>query len=165
MGPIYPFHKYDMSQPHFGAKCEKANHTPKSGKIEPFRTLECSELDSKANNTLHWGVLGVIEKVLKRRYQKWPCIGHLDICSPSYGQKKGRFDFRPLKVGNWPLFDIRFECATWHWKDINERYNFGSGLVAIGFCNWELLVPKIPRLQPGQFRDSISEVPRKCAIW
>jgi len=41
---------------------------------------------------------------LKRRYRKWPCIGHLDICRPSYGQKKGResnwqFDSRPLKVG------------------------------------------------------------------
>jgi hypothetical protein len=38
---------------------------------------------------LHWGVLDVIGKVLKRRYRKWRRIGHLDICSPSYGQKKG----------------------------------------------------------------------------
>jgi len=38
----------------------------------------------------HWGVLGVIGKVFKRRYRKWPRIDHLDICSPGYGQKKGR---------------------------------------------------------------------------
>jgi len=49
---------------------------------------------------------------LKRRYRKWPRIGHLDICSPSYGQKKGResnwqFDSRPLKVGSRPLPDLR----------------------------------------------------------
>jgi hypothetical protein len=30
-----------------------------------------------------------LEKVLKCRCPKWPRIGHLDICSPSYGQKKG----------------------------------------------------------------------------
>jgi hypothetical protein len=45
----------------------------------------------------HW-------KFLKRRYRKCPRIGNSDICSPSYGQKKGResnwqFDSRPLKVG------------------------------------------------------------------
>ncbi len=61
---------------------------------------------------MHWDVLGVIGKVLKRKYRKQPCIGHLDICSPSYGQKKGQelnwqFDSRPLKVGNRPLPDLR----------------------------------------------------------
>jgi hypothetical protein len=81
-------------------------------------TPECSELDSRTQNTWHMGVLGVIGKVLKRKYRKWPCIGHLDICRPSYGQKKGResnwqFDSRPLKVGNRPLPDVRFESATW----------------------------------------------------
>jgi hypothetical protein len=65
-------------------------NTWKSGDLESSGTPECLELDSKGQNTLHWGVLGVIGKVLKRRYRKWPRIGHLDICSPSYGQKKGR---------------------------------------------------------------------------
>jgi hypothetical protein len=27
---------------------------------------------------------------LKRKYRKWPRIGHLDISSSSYGQKKHR---------------------------------------------------------------------------
>jgi hypothetical protein len=81
--------------------------------------------------------------VLKLRYLKWPCIGHLDICSPSYKQKKGResnwqFDSRPLKVGSGPLSDIRFESATWRWKDLNKGYNFGSDLVAIRLYNREL---------------------------
>jgi hypothetical protein len=88
------------------AKCGgEAQHLEKLGIWSPLGTPECSELDSKGKNTSHWGVLGVIGKVLKRRYRKWPRIGHLDICSPSYGQKKGQesnwqFDSRPLKVGN-----------------------------------------------------------------
>ncbi len=92
---------------------------------------------------LRRGVLGVIGKVLKRRYRKWPRIGHLDICSPSYGQKKGResnwqFDSRPLKVGNRPVPDMISGNATWHWKALFEGYNFGSDLVPIGGRGEEL---------------------------
>jgi hypothetical protein len=67
---------------------------------------------------------------------------------------------QPLKVKNRPLSDIRFECATWCWKDLDEGYNFGSDLVAIGLCNRELWPFKVPRVKPGQFRDSISGVPK-----
>jgi hypothetical protein len=71
--------------------------------------------------------------VLKLRYRKWPRIGHLDICSPSYGQKKGResnwqFDPRPLKVGNWP---VHWGSATRRWKDLNKGYNIDLDLVPI----------------------------------
>jgi hypothetical protein len=94
------------------AKCEDETHTPKVGDLESSGTPECLEFDRKGKNTWPWGVLGVIGKVLKFRCPKWPRIGHLDICSPSYGQKKGResnwqFDSQPLKVGNRPLSDIR----------------------------------------------------------
>jgi hypothetical protein len=134
-------------------------NTPKVGDLESSRTPECLNFDRKAQNYSHWGVLDFIRKVLKRTYQKWPRIGHLNICSPSYGQKKGReskwqFDSRPLKVGNRPLPDIRFESATPRWKDLDEGYNFGSDLVAIRLCSRELWAPKVPGLQPGQFRDN-----------
>jgi hypothetical protein len=106
------------------AKWEDETPTPKVGNLESSGTPECLEFDSKAQNTSHWGSLGVIGKVLKRRYRKWPRIGRLDICSPSYGQKKGResnwqFDSRPLKVENRPLPDLRIESATWRWKDLD----------------------------------------------
>jgi len=65
-------------------------NTPKVGDLESSGTPECLEFDKMAQNTSHWGVFGVIGKVLKRKYRKWPRIGHLDFCSPSYGQKKGR---------------------------------------------------------------------------
>jgi len=149
------------------AKCGgEAQHLEKSEDLESSGTPEYSELNSKAQNTLHWVVLGVIGKVLKRRYRKWPCIGHLDICRPSYGQKKGResnwqFDSRPLKVGNRPLPDLRIESAICRiesairrWKDDDEGYKFGSDLVAIRLHSWELWTPKVPGLHPGQFRDN-----------
>jgi hypothetical protein len=72
------------------AKCEDETHTPKSGSLESFRTPENSELDCRGQNTWNWGVLNIIGKALKCRCPKWRRMSHLDICSPSYGQKKGQ---------------------------------------------------------------------------
>jgi hypothetical protein len=96
---------------------------------------------------------------LKRRYRKWPRIGNLDICRPSYGQKKGResnwqFDSRPLKVGNRPLPDLRIESAIRRWKDLDKGYKFGLDFVAIGLRSRELRAPKVPGLHSRQFRDN-----------
>ncbi len=149
----------EMSQPYFGPSVGVNPNTPKVGNLESSGTPECSELDSKAQNTSHWSVLGVIGKVLKRRYRKWPRIGHLDICSPSYGQKKGResnwqFDSRPLKIRNRPVPNVLSGSATWRWKSLFEGYNFGLDLVPIRGRGEELWSPKVPALQPGQFRDN-----------
>jgi hypothetical protein len=150
-------------------------NTPKVGDLESSGTPECLGFDNKAQNTSHWDVLGVIEKVLKRRYRKWPRIGHLDIYNPSYGQKKGResnwqFDSRPLKVRNRPLPDLRIENAIRLWKDLDEGYKFGLDLVSIRLCSRDLWAPKVPGLQPGQFRDNFgtptwesrAKVPFEC---
>ncbi len=138
----------------------------KSEDLESSGTPECLELDNKAQNTSHWGVLGVIGKVLKLKCRKWPRIGHLDICSPSYGQKKGResnwqFDSRPLKVGNWPLPDLRIESAIRRWKDLDAGYKFGLDLVTIRRHSRELWGPKVPGLRPGQFRDNFGTPTRE----
>jgi hypothetical protein len=151
-----------VSQPYFGQVWGWSPTLGKSEDLESSGTPECSELNSKAQNTLHWSVIGVIGKVLKRRYRKWPRIGHLNICSPSYGQKKGResnwqFDSRPLKVGNRPLPDLRIESAIRRWKDLGEGYKFGSDLVAIRICSRELWAPEVPGLHPGQFRDNFGK--------
>jgi hypothetical protein len=45
-------------------------NTSKVGDLESSGTPECLEFDSKAQNTSYWCVLGVIGKVLKRRYRK-----------------------------------------------------------------------------------------------
>jgi hypothetical protein len=148
-----------LSQPYFGQVWGWSPTLGKCEDLESSGTPECSELDNKAQNNSHWGVLGVIEKLLKRRYRKWPRIGHLDICRLSYGQKKGResnwqFDSRPLKVGNPPLPNLRIESAIRRWKDLDEGYRFGLDLVAIRLCSRKLWAPKVPRLHPGQFRDN-----------
>jgi hypothetical protein len=134
-------------------------NTPKVGDLEYVGTPECLGFDSKAQNTWHWGVLGVIGKVSKRKYRKWPRIGHLDIYSPSYGQKKGResnwqFDSRPLKVENRPFPELRIESARCRWKDLDEGYNFGLDLITIKLWSRELWAPKVSGLQLGQFRDN-----------
>jgi hypothetical protein len=79
-----------MLQPHFGAKCENATHTPKSGKMESSGTPKNSEDDLRGQISLHWCVFYINGKVLKCRCPKWPRMDHLDIYSLSYGQKKGR---------------------------------------------------------------------------
>ncbi len=148
-----------MLQPYFGWSGRMKLPLPKLEIWSPPGLPECLEFDSKGQNTLHWGVFGVIGKFLKCRCPKCPRIGHFDICNPSYGQKKGResnwqFDSRPLKVGNRPLPDIRIGSATWRWKALQESYNFVSELVLIGLGSQEIWAPKVPGLQPGQFRDN-----------
>jgi hypothetical protein len=127
--------------------------TPKSGKMESSGTPENLEDDLRGQISLPWRVLYINGKLLKRRCPKWPCIAHLDICSPSYGQKKGResncqFDSRPLKVGNRPFPDIALRSATWRWKALDESYNFGLKLVPIRVWGKELRPSKVLGLQP-----------------
>ncbi len=119
------------------AKCEDETHTPKVGDLESFGIPICLDFDSRSQNTSDWSVFGVIEKILKYRCPKCPRIGHLDICSPSYGQKKGQKS-RPLKVRNQHLLNIRIRSATWRWKALEESYNFGLDLVLIRLGSWEI---------------------------
>ncbi len=145
-------------------------NTSKVEDLESFGTLECLEFNRKAQNTSHRGVLGVIGKVLKRRYRKWPSIGHSDISSPSYGQKKGResnwqFDSRPLKS--------RESTSSWHpiWEcDTSfEKNRRGLQLCFRPRCDPTLqsgvMSSQSPGTPPGtvsgQFRDSNLGVPGK----
>ncbi len=141
------------------AKCGVKPNTWKKWGFGVLRDSQMFRAWQQGPKHLAWGVFSVIEKVLKRRYKKWPRIGHLNICSSSYGQKKGResnwqFDSRPLKVGNRPLPDLRIESARGRWKDLDEGYKFGSDLVAIRLRSRELWALKVPGLHPGQFRDN-----------
>jgi hypothetical protein len=95
-----------VATPHL-EECEDDTHTPEMGTWESSGTLKTLEFNYRGQNTLPWRVLHVIEKLLKCRCRKWPCMSHLDICSISLGKKKGResnwqFDSWPLKVENWP---------------------------------------------------------------
>jgi hypothetical protein len=79
---------------------------------------------------------------------------HSDICSTSYGQKKGResnwqFDSRPLKVGNRPDPGVRRWSATHRWKALEESYKFALDLVPIRGLSRELWAPKVLGVQSG----------------
>jgi hypothetical protein len=134
--------------------------------LESSGTPKNSEDDCKRQNTLHWSVFYTIEKVLKCRCPKWPRMSHLDIYSPSYGQKKGResnwqFDSRPLKVKNRPKSDVNRWSATWRWKALKEGYKFGLDLVPIGGQGEKLESPKVPGVQIGTVSGLHFGSPRK----
>ncbi len=80
-------------------------------------------------------------------------MSHLDIFSPSYGQKKGQesnwqFDSRPLKITNRPLPDVCTQCATWRWKSFEENYKIALDLISIGGLSKKLWMPKVLGVQP-----------------
>ncbi len=106
-----------MSQPHLG-ECEDEIHTPEMGTWESFRTPQISECNCRGQNTSHLNDLYIIGKLLKCRCRKWPRMRHLDICSTSYGKKKGQesncqFDSRPLKNReSTQLQCVQVKCNT-----------------------------------------------------
>jgi hypothetical protein len=121
-----------LSQPHFGQVWGWSPTLGKVGDLESFGTLGCLELDRKAQSTSHSGVLGVIRKVLKRRYRKWPRIGHSDICSPSYGQKKGQestLSWRRLRECDMALKRSRQGLQLWFRPRCNRTPQ--SGVMSI----------------------------------
>jgi hypothetical protein len=147
-------------------KCEDETHTPKSGNLESSGTPKNLKLEFRGQNTLHWGVPYTIGKVLKSRCPKWPRMSHLDICSPSYGQKKGQesnwqFDSRPLKVRNRPDPDVCRSGATWIWKALKESYKIALNLIPIQGLSKKLWMPKIPRVQTGTILGLLLGNPKK----
>jgi hypothetical protein len=144
----------------FLEECEDDTHTPNmgtwesSGTWESFGTPKTLELDCRGQNTLYWGVLYIIGKIWKCRCRKWARMNHLNICSTSYVQKKGResnwqFDSRPLKVGNQPDPGVCGGIATHHRKNLLESYKFASDLVPIGGLSKKLRPREISGVQIG----------------
>ncbi len=70
-------------------KCENETHTPKSGNLESSGTSKNLELDCRGQNTLHWGVLYIVGKVLKCRCQKWPRMSHSGHLQHKLWSKEG----------------------------------------------------------------------------
>jgi hypothetical protein len=116
--------------------------------LESQWTPEFSEGNWRGQNSLDWRVIYIIEKILERRFLKWACMTHLDTWNTSYSQKKGResncqFDSGPLKVKNRPDLLMCRWCATYHWKDLNDCYNFALDLISIRGLNTKLWAPKV----------------------
>jgi hypothetical protein len=136
------------------------------GTWESFGTPKNSKFDCRGQNTLSWNVLYTVGKVLKFRCRKWPCMNHLDICSTSYGQKKGResnwqFDSWPLKVGNRPDPGVCRCSATHRCKALKEGYKFVWDLIPIEGMSKELWTPKVPGVQTGTILGLLLGSPEK----
>jgi hypothetical protein len=118
------------------------------GTWESTGTPKTLKFDCRGQDISHWGVLYIIGKLLKCRCRKWACMSHLNICSTSYGKKKGResnwqFDSRPLKVKNRPNSSACRWSATHRWKALNKSYKFASYLIPIGGLGKELWRRKV----------------------
>jgi len=117
-------------------------------------TPETSESDCRGQNPMACGVLYIIGKLLELRCLKWARIAHLDIWNVSYGQKKGQesnyqFDSRPQKVGNRPDLLSFMGRATYHWKALDESYNFALNRTSIGGLLTKLWGTKVARVPDG----------------
>jgi hypothetical protein len=135
-------------------KCKVSTHTPKNGTWKSSGTPKNSKFDCTGHNTSPWTILHTVGKLLKYRCPKWPRMSHLDICSTSYGRKKGResnwqFDSRPLKVGNRPDLGVCRWSATHHWKAIKDNYKFSLVLIPIEGLSKKLWMPKVSRVETG----------------
>jgi hypothetical protein len=62
---------------------------------------------------------------------------------PGVKESNWQFDSRPLKVGNWPDFLAFRWRETYHWKALDDGYNFFSNLIAIRGLHRKLCAPKV----------------------
>jgi hypothetical protein len=97
--------------------------------MESQWTPKTSESDFRGQNSMSCGVIYIIKNLLECRCLKWVRIAHLDIWNTSYGQKKGQesncqFDSWPKKFGNRPELLSCRQRVTYHWKALDESYNF-----------------------------------------
>ncbi len=109
-------------------------------------TSEFLEGNCRGQNSMNWEVFYIM--LLELTCLKWARMTHLDIWNINYGQKKERksnwqFDSRPLKVKNRPDFLSCRWCATYHWKALDEGYNFALDLISIRGLHAKLWGPKI----------------------
>ncbi len=116
--------------------------------LESWWTLESSKSNYRGQNPFHQKIPYIIRNLLECKFLKWARMTHLNISNTSYGQKKGRksnwqFDSHPLKVKDCPNFLVCRWCVTYHWKALDEGYNFSLDLMSMGDLRTKLWAPKV----------------------
>jgi hypothetical protein len=140
-----------MSQPYFERVGGWNSHF-RNWDLGVLRDSQNLEFNSRGQNTLHWGVLYIIRKLLKCRCRKWARMGNLNIFNTSYGKKKGResnwqFNSRPLKVRNRPNLGACRWSVIHCWKSFKESYKFVIDLTPIRGLSKELWPRKVLGVQ------------------
>jgi hypothetical protein len=159
-----------MSQPHFEGVVRSPLTLPKMGLGSPPGLPKTQSAIAGVKTPCIEAFFISLERSWSVDVQKWPRMSHLDICSTSYGRKKGResnwqFDSRPPKVGNRPDSGACRWSVTHRWKVLEDSYSFSSDLVRSEFEVRSYEHPKSRESKPGQFRDSTLGVSGKRAIW
>jgi hypothetical protein len=103
------------------------------GSWSPERTPESLERDCRGQNSSPWRVLYIIGKVLKCRCPKWPRMNHLDVCSPSYGQKKGRESNCQFERKRLPTTKSR-ESTRFTWLQATFHISLESSRRGLQLC-------------------------------
>jgi len=88
-GP-HPCNPFAFVATPFWGKCENETHTPKSGNLESSRTFAISELDNRGQNTLPWGDLYTVGKILKRATSLLETSSQSKVWAGSYEFPKSR---------------------------------------------------------------------------
>jgi hypothetical protein len=120
-------------------ECEGMNpHTPKwtptLGIGVPLDSRTFKEI-LRGQNSLDWIFFCIIRKLLERTCLKWACMTHLETSNTSYGQKKS--EEGPLKSRIY---------LKYHWKALDEGYNFASNIISIRGLHVKLWAPKVKRV-------------------
>jgi hypothetical protein len=111
-------------------------------------TPEFSESDFRGLNSLNWKFPYIIGNFLERRCLKLSSYDPFGYLKHKLWPKEGlgvnlTIWSRPIKVGNRPEFLACRWRDTYHWKALNEGYNFDLGLTFIRGLHTKLCASKV----------------------
>jgi hypothetical protein len=73
-------------------------------------------------------------------------FGYLKLKLWPKERSKVQFDSGPQKVKNRPKLLVCRWCVTYHWKDLDEGYNFALDLISIENLTKNVWAPKVTRV-------------------
>ncbi len=102
----------------------------------------------KCQNSLDWRFLYTIEKLIKHKCLKWGFIIHLSAKTTSYvwnknKESKCQFDSQQLQVKNHLDLHVCRGRVTYHWKFIDDGYNFAINYASIKGLHKKLWASKM----------------------
>jgi hypothetical protein len=119
----------------------------------------------RGQNSLDWTVPYIIENLLDCKCLKWVLKTQVRAKRRVESQI-ANLTLKSPKVGNCPEFLVCKWHATYHWKVLNEGYNFALDLISIEDLHTKLWDSKVAGVSIlGKFRDSHFGVPRQNGIW